>query len=62
MTSPSTRKRSLQSTMSLLKEAVDGDGRLEEVDERFEQLADHVAGKKGHGQVGEGQGQGKGRS
>ncbi|EIM85718.1 Metallo-dependent phosphatase [Stereum hirsutum FP-91666 SS1] len=62
MTSPSTRKRSLQSTMSLLKEAVDGDGRLEEVDERFEQLADHVAGKKGQGQVGEGQGQGKGRS
>lgn len=49
MTSPSTRKRSLQNTMSLLKEAVDGEGRLEEVDERFEQLADQVTGKEGQG-------------
>lgn len=46
--------------MSLLKEAVDGEGKLEEVDERFEQLADHVAGKGKVGQMGDGQGKGKG--
>lgn len=40
MTSPSTRRRSIESTMSLLKEAVDG-----KEDAEFEQLADQVAGK-----------------
>ena len=40
MTSPSTRRRSLENTMSLLKEAADG----KERDEEFEQLADQVAG------------------
>lgn len=40
MTSPSTRRRSLESTMSLLKEAADG----KEADAEFEQLADQVAG------------------
>ena len=41
MTSPSTRRRSLESTMSLLKEAVDG----KEADAEFEQLVDQVAGR-----------------
>jgi serine/threonine-protein phosphatase 2B catalytic subunit len=41
MTSPSTRRRSIESTMSLLKEAVDG-----KEDAEFEQLADNVAGKE----------------
>ncbi|KAI0062652.1 serine/threonine protein phosphatase 2B [Artomyces pyxidatus] len=41
MTSPSTRRRSIESTMSLLKEAADG----KERDAEFEQLADQVAGK-----------------
>jgi len=40
MTSPSTRRRSIESTMSLLKEAVDG-----KEDAEFEQLADQVVGK-----------------
>lgn len=40
MTSPSTRRRSIESTMSLLKEVVDG-----KEDAEFEQLADQVAGK-----------------
>jgi len=40
MTSPSTRRRSIESTMSLLKEAVDG-----KEDADYEQLADQVAGK-----------------
>jgi serine/threonine-protein phosphatase 2B catalytic subunit len=40
MTSPSTRRRSIESTMSLLKEAVDG-----KEDGDYEQLADQVAGK-----------------
>jgi serine/threonine-protein phosphatase 2B catalytic subunit len=40
MTSPSTRRRSLENTMSLLKEAADG----KERDEEFEQLADQIAG------------------
>jgi serine/threonine-protein phosphatase 2B catalytic subunit len=39
MTSPSTRRRSIESTMSLLKEAADGTER----DAEFEQLADQVA-------------------
>ncbi|KAI0030252.1 serine/threonine protein phosphatase 2B [Vararia minispora EC-137] len=42
MTSPSTRRRSLESTMSLLKEAVDG----KERDEEFESLADQLTGGK----------------
>ncbi|KAI0297352.1 serine/threonine protein phosphatase 2B [Russula brevipes] len=41
MTSPSTRRRSIESTMSLLKEVVDG-----KEDAEFEQLADQVAGKE----------------
>ncbi|KAI9444079.1 serine/threonine protein phosphatase 2B [Lactarius indigo] len=41
MTSPSTRRRSIESTMSLLKEAVDG-----KEDAEFEQLADQVVGKE----------------
>lgn len=41
MTSPSTRRRSIESTMSLLKEAVDG-----KEDAEYEQLADQVAGKE----------------
>jgi serine/threonine-protein phosphatase 2B catalytic subunit len=40
MTSPSTRRRSIESTMSLLKEAADG-----KEDAEYEQLADQVAGK-----------------
>lgn len=40
MTSPSTRRRSIESTMSLLKEVVDG---REDAD--YEQLADQVVGK-----------------
>jgi serine/threonine-protein phosphatase 2B catalytic subunit len=40
MTSPSTRRRSIESTMSLLKEVVDG-----KEDAEFEQLADQVVGK-----------------
>ncbi|KAF8500445.1 serine/threonine protein phosphatase 2B [Russula emetica] len=40
MTSPSTRRRSIESTMSLLKEVVDG-----REDAEFEQLADQVVGK-----------------
>ena len=40
MTSPSTRRRSIESTMSLLKEVVDG-----KEDAEYEQLADQVAGK-----------------
>lgn len=40
MTSPSTRRRSIESTMTLLKEAVDG-----KEDGDYEQLADQVAGK-----------------
>jgi serine/threonine-protein phosphatase 2B catalytic subunit len=39
MTSPSTRRRSIESTISLLKEAADG-----KEDAEFEQLADQVAG------------------
>ncbi|KAI0263073.1 Metallo-dependent phosphatase-like protein [Gloeopeniophorella convolvens] len=39
MTSPSTRRRSIESTLSLLKEAADG-----KEDADFEQLADQVAG------------------
>jgi serine/threonine-protein phosphatase 2B catalytic subunit len=45
MTSPSTRRRSIESTMSLLKEAADG----KEADEEFEELADQVAGKTKNG-------------
>lgn len=41
MTSPSTRRRSIESTMSLLKEAVDG-----KEDAEYEQLADQVVGKE----------------
>jgi len=41
MTSPSTRRRSIESTMSLLKEAADG-----KEDAEYEQLADQVAGKE----------------
>jgi serine/threonine-protein phosphatase 2B catalytic subunit len=41
MTSPSTRRRSIESTMSLLKEAADG-----KEDAEFEQLADQVVGKE----------------
>ena len=41
MTSPSTRRRSIESTMSLLKEAVDG-----KEDAEYEQLADQVVGKQ----------------
>ena len=41
MTSPSTRRRSIESTMSLLKEVVDG-----KEDAEFEQLADQVVGKE----------------
>ena len=37
MTSPSTRRRSIESTISLIKEAVDGKGKT---DEQLEQLAD----------------------
>lgn len=40
MTSPSTRRRSIESTMSLLKEVADG-----KEDAEFEQLADQVVGK-----------------
>lgn len=40
MTSPSTRRRSIESTMSLLKEVVDG-----KEDADYEQLADQVVGK-----------------
>lgn len=47
MTSPSTRRRSLESTMSLLKEAADG----KEADAEFEQLADQVAGTAKGGQA-----------
>ncbi|KAI0041511.1 serine/threonine protein phosphatase 2B [Auriscalpium vulgare] len=43
MTSPSTRRRSIESTMSLLKEAAGGAER----DAEFEHLADQVAGKTG---------------
>ena len=41
MTSPSTRRRSIESTMSPLKEAVDG-----KEDAEYAQLADQVAGKE----------------
>ncbi|KAH9974641.1 serine/threonine-protein phosphatase 2B catalytic subunit A1 [Lactifluus volemus] len=41
MTSPSTRRRSIENTMSLLKEAADG-----KEDADFVQLADQVAGKE----------------
>lgn len=41
MTSPSTRRRSIEITRSLLKEVVDG-----KEDAEFEQLADQVAGKE----------------
>ena len=37
MTSPSTRRRSIESTISLIKEAVDGKGKP---DAQLEQLAD----------------------
>jgi serine/threonine-protein phosphatase 2B catalytic subunit len=40
MTSPSTRRRSIESTISLLKEVADG-----KEDVEFEQLADQVVGK-----------------
>ncbi|EMD34648.1 hypothetical protein CERSUDRAFT_116822 [Gelatoporia subvermispora B] len=45
MTSPSTRRRSLESTMSLIKEAVDGKGPYQ--DPELVQLADQIAGNTG---------------
>ncbi|KAI0318798.1 serine/threonine protein phosphatase 2B [Amylostereum chailletii] len=42
MTSPSTRRRSIESTRSLIKEVTDG----KSPDAEFEHLADQVAGKK----------------
>jgi serine/threonine-protein phosphatase 2B catalytic subunit len=41
MTSPSTRRRSIESTISLLKEVADG-----KEDVEYEQLADQVVGKE----------------
>lgn len=43
MTSPSTRRRSLESTMSLIKEAVDG--RVPMQDPELMKLADQIAGQ-----------------
>lgn len=44
MTSPSTRRRSLESTMSLIRETWDSKTAVQDPD--LEQLAEHVAGGK----------------
>lgn len=43
MTSPSTRRRSIESTMSLIKEAVDGEG---QEGGEYERLSDQISGTK----------------
>ncbi|CAE6339647.1 protein phosphatase 3, catalytic subunit [Rhizoctonia solani AG-1 IB] len=45
MTSPSTRRRSIESTISLIREAVDG--RSDENDAAVDQMVDQFAGKRG---------------
>ncbi|GAB1526540.1 3',5'-cyclic-nucleotide phosphodiesterase (PDEase) (3':5'-CNP) [Rhizoctonia solani] len=45
MTSPSTRRRSIESTISLIREAVDG--RSNENDAAVDQMVDQFAGKRG---------------
>ena len=49
MTSPSTRRRSLESTMSLIKEAYDGKGPVPdpELDKLANQVAEKTSGKSG---------------
>lgn len=49
MTSPSTRRRSLESTMSLIKEVYDGKSAAPdaELDKLAEQVADKTSGKNG---------------
>lgn len=49
MTSPSTRRRSLESTMSLIKEVYDGKAPVAdtELDKLAEQVADKTSGKNG---------------
>ncbi|KIP11851.1 hypothetical protein PHLGIDRAFT_17843 [Phlebiopsis gigantea 11061_1 CR5-6] len=47
MTSPSTRRRSLESTMSLIKEVYDGKGQDTELDKLADQVADKTSSKNG---------------
>ena len=49
MTSPSTRRRSLESTMTLIKEVYDGRAPLQdaELDKLADQVADQASGKNG---------------
>lgn len=49
MTSPSTRRRSIESTMSLIKEVYDGKSQTQdtELDKLAEQVADKTADKNG---------------